>query len=218
MSSLYVVGGVIIALGAYEPTAPGEIHALRALYASTDGASWSSGARKNWMNGDPCGVSPYFCGEGCNGWQGVLCWGPGGHVRKLKKPEVERGVLPTQLGLLTGLAALDLARGSRGAAKTLGLSGTIPSELGRLPFRGTDADASALLLSGHPRISGTLPASLALLPDDLVRCSLPASVGCSLYVGGMPAACAGRSAPGGGSRRRSSAGAAGARSRHAADV
>ena len=178
--------------GAYEPTASGEVGALRAFYAATNGASWRASSSKNWLVGDPCGQGPYWCGEGCSGWQGVLCWGPGGHVRKLRKGDLTQGVLPTQIGLLTGLAALDLARSHGGggarAPRGQGLSGTLPSELGRLPFRSTDADSSGLLLSGH-RISGSLPPSLAFLPDDLVRCSLPSEVGCSPAVAGWPKKC-----------------------------
>ena len=180
------------ARAAYEPTAPGEVLALRALYEAAGGATW---AKNNWLIGDPCGAAPYYCGEGCGGWQGVLCWGPGGHVRKLELPnKLLQGTLPTELGLLTGLAALDLtlkaAARSHAAVGSggVGLSGTLPSELGKLPFRSTDADASALILSGH-RISGSLPASLATLPEDLVRCALPATLGCTPNVG-MPVACA----------------------------
>ena len=115
------------ARAAYEPTAPGEVLALRALYEAAGGATW---AKNNWLIGDPCGAAPYYCGEGCGGWQGVLCWGPGGHVRKLELPnKLLQGTLPTELGLLTGLAALDLTL--KAAARSHAAVGSgVPSEAG----------------------------------------------------------------------------------------
>ena len=113
----------IAVLSAYESTTSGELVALQALYRSSDGAHWSHNNR--WLTGDPCGEPPYYCGENCNGWSGVHCWGPGGHVRKLHKRIFHvKGTLPTELGMLSEIAAIDLS-GS-------GLSGTLPSELARL--------------------------------------------------------------------------------------
>ena len=173
---------------AYEPTRPSEILALKALYSSAGGSQWSAA---NWMSGEPCGVAPYHCGENCKGWQGVHCWGPDGHVRMLHlKPSVAplNGVLPTELGLLTGLASLQLPRPERKAGGGGGLSGTLPSELARIPFESTDADGSALLLHGH-RISGTLPMQLAAnIPNDIGRCQLPSTIGCSKTLG-IPSSC-----------------------------
>ena len=165
-------------LAAYEPTHADDVSALRALYHSADGAAWSA---PRWMKGDPCGDAPYYCGVNCQGWHGVHCWGPGGRVRKLDLHGRNlRGVLPTQLGLLTALAALDLSGSS-------GLSGTLPSELGRVPFHRTDADGSALLLSGS-RISGLLPATFALLPEYIERCRLPPMLHCAPPMA-LPPAC-----------------------------
>ena len=167
------------AAGAHEPTAPLERLALRALYESAGGASWGAKGNARWMTGDPCGVPPYYCGQNCEGWAGVHCWGPGGHVRRLEVRHTV-GVLPTELGLLTSLAALELP-GNR-------LSGTLPSELGRIPFRRTAADGAALILGGH-KLSGTIPLEMALgLPDHLSRCTLPRDLECS--PGGVfPPAC-----------------------------
>jgi hypothetical protein len=167
------------AAGAHEPTAPLERLALRALYESAGGASWGAKGNSRWMTGDPCGVPPYYCGQNCEGWAGVHCWGPGGHVRRLEVRHTV-GVLPTELGLLTSLAALELP-GNR-------LSGTLPSELGRIPFRRTAADGAALILGGH-KLSGTIPLEVALgLPDHLSRCTLPRDLECS--PGGVfPPAC-----------------------------
>ena len=117
--------GLIIGLAAaaYEPTTPADTQALRALYFSAGGHRWSDKGRKNWLHGDPCGDAPYHCGLNCNGWYGVHCWGPGGHVRKLDLHGVGlHGVLPTELGLLTGIATLDLSGGG-------GLSTVIHSAL-----------------------------------------------------------------------------------------
>jgi hypothetical protein len=181
----------IIWLAAHEPTVSEEVVGLQALYHSTYGAQWSNNDR--WLTGDPCGVPPFYCGESCKGWHGVHCWGPGGHVRKLQQRNFRvHGTLPTELGNLRQLAALDLP----GA----GLSGTLPSELALVPFRRTVSDDSLLSLGGH-RISGSFPAELAIsLPDDLPTCRLPPSVECSRV--GLPLACRsrhragkGRSAP-----------------------
>ena len=171
--------GALGSAGAHEPTAPFERLALRALYESAGGASWGAKGNARWMTGDPCGVPPYYCGQNCEGWAGVHCWGPGGHVRRLEVRHTV-GVLPTELGLLTSLAALELP-GNR-------LSGTLPSELGRIPFRRTAADVAALILGGH-KLSGTIPLEVALgLPDHLSRCTLPRHLECS--PGGVfPPAC-----------------------------
>ena len=90
--------------------------AISAHHALTGGA-------ERWLSGDPCGVAPYYCGFACGGWRGIHCWGPGGHVRRVELRGTS-GTLPTQIGLLSELAALELPGG--------GLSGTVPSELGRL--------------------------------------------------------------------------------------
>ena len=158
-------------LAAHEPTIPEEALALQALYEAAGGAQWGL-ANAGWLTGDPCGMAPYFCGQNCKGWQGVHCWGPGGHVRKLQQRSFHgHGTLPTELGLLRGLSALELP----GA----GLSGTLPSELAQVPFRRTATDGAALVLSGH-RLSGSIPAELPIaLPEDLPRCRLPATLGCS---------------------------------------
>ena len=177
----------LFVLAAYEPTQPSEAHALRVFYDATNGASWGREAAKNWLDGDPCGAAPYYCGQNCNGWQGVLCWGPGGHVRNLDRHNVLlSGTLPSQLGLLSELATLDLSR--RPATGRAGLSGTVPSQHGRIAFRRTEADLSVLTLRGQTRLSGTLPAVLSLLPDGLGRCHLPATLAAPAV--GLPAPCA----------------------------
>ena len=121
---------VLTSLSAYQPTEPSEVRALQALYSAAGGAAWSVPASKAWLRGDPCGDAPYYCGEKCNGWYGVAsCWGPGGHVRKLDLRGAQlKGTLPSQIGLLTELATLDLSQ--RAHAGGGGLSGSMPSELG----------------------------------------------------------------------------------------
>ena len=152
----------IVPLCAYEPTRPSERRALATLHAvAADAATqpWGANTSKMWLHGDPCGDAPYYCGENCNGWMGVHCWGPGGHVRRLDLRRVPlHGTIPSQIGLLSELATLDLSRAARtirGVPESGGLSGTLPTQLGRIRFVRTDADASSLLLAGQ-RLSGCL--------------------------------------------------------------
>ena len=191
---------IAVAGAAYEPTAPDEVKALRALYVATGGPEWGHDANFGWLNStsDPCGVAPYYCGEKCTGWRGVLCWGPYGHVRALNlRSSRLSGSLPTELGLLSHLAYLDVSHtkgipsrpGAVDPPSELGhLQGTIPSELGLLRFRRTEADGSALIIN-RQRISGTLPEALAYSLDDVgeVKCQLPSTLGCSLV--GVPPVC-----------------------------
>lgn len=176
----------LFTLAAHEPTVPEERRALLALYEATGGSHWGA-ENERWLSGDPCGIAPYFCGANCQGWRGIHCWGPGGHVRKVYQHHMV-GHLPTQIGLLSKLATLDLSLDRRKLGS--GLSGTLPSELGLIDFRRTTADASVLRLDGQG-ISGSLPTAVAMgLPDTFSRCRLPSSMGCSAV--GFPPACAGQ--------------------------
>ena len=194
-----------LVLAAHEPAIPSEVVALRALYEATGGAAWGGKRSERWLTGDPCGVPPFYCGAKCQGWAGVTCWGPGGHVRTVQlkagrgAKELLGGTLPSELGLLRGLSTLDLTG--------LGLSGTLPSELARVPFRRptelSQEGPPTLRLAGQP-ISGTLPVALALaLPDD-IRCQLPDTLTCP-SVGAPPACTFARSGARGASAAKASA-------------
>lgn len=105
------LGGLPFCVETSEPELPAERDALIALYNSAGGAHWKNDL--NWLTGHPIGI-----------WHGVKV-DPSGRVIELKLPgNYLTGVLPPELGNLTGLRVLDL-HGNM-------LHGEIPVELGNL--------------------------------------------------------------------------------------
>ena len=192
---LHVHVNLHVSLSMHENLDQREVMALRALYISTGGASWRKNA--GWMKGEPCGSAPSFCGatldgQGCGGWAGVLCNSREGHVRQLALQDNGlRGTLPTELGLLSHISGLLLSAGTN---RMRLLSGTLPTELFQLPFvRGSAADElePALLLDGH-MLSGSIPAHYwGRLPEDMMHCRLPGSMGRCIYTSETPLSCFG---------------------------
>ena len=141
------------------------ILALEALYVATDGSQWSK--NEGWAIGtDPCAPSAPWAGISCSGTQVIavllILFGLQGH-------------LPTELGLLTDVAYLDLS-------SNYNMSGTVPTQVGNLRTYSFDArDAHFLsgtiptelcevtnlnrLQWGNSRVSGTLPAELGKLQN-----------------------------------------------------
>ena len=118
---------------------------LEALYLATFGPDWTNS--ENWLTDAPLGE-----------WHGVEVDGEGRVVRLNLFANRLRGTLPAELGKLTELRHLTLARNYSG------LTGAIPAELGNLPnLRGLFLYSNAL--------EGAIPAELGSLPN-LVTLSL----------------------------------------------
>lgn len=137
---------------------------LQALYEATDGAAWSSST--GWLASDVCA------------WSGITCDGSALDIRLAGRGL--RGELPTEIGSLgdgqPSTFAVDIALNSNnmltdtlptelGAIRASSLdidlhysavSGTIPSEVGRLTMTGSSYGHIDLGLRYTP-ISGTLP-------------------------------------------------------------
>jgi len=115
-------------------TQPADCDALVALYNGTNGATWTN--RTSWLaTNAPCS------------WYGVAC--TSGRVTQLILNNNNLlGTLPTQLGNLTNLTALNLASNQ--------LSGNIPTELGNL------VNLSSLYFQENA-LSGEIPTTITNL-------------------------------------------------------
>jgi hypothetical protein len=139
-------------------TSPAEEQALRTLYRQCGGETWLR--REGWLHAtDVCA------------WEGITC--DRGRVTSLSLPRNRlKGTLPTEIGLLAYLEALDLSGNA--------LTGAVPAEMGHLrrlrhldladnDLRGALPERLRLLrrlrhLDMHGnQLSGTIPATLGEL-------------------------------------------------------
>ena len=112
-------------------TSVAEFQALKDLYNTTNGGSWTNS--QNWLVGDPC----------ISGWFGVTCNSGYGIVSLDLSNNNVAGTLPNSIGNLTFLTKLALGGN--------GVTGSIPSSVSSMAL------LSYLLLSNN-RLSGTVPA------------------------------------------------------------
>lgn len=121
------------------PTHLGDRAVLVVLYYATDGPKWTNST--NWLSGEPI-----------DEWHGVTTDADGRVTELTLSDNALSGEIPSELGDLSNLEALDLALN--------GLSGEIPSELGNL------SKLHILRLVGGNEFSGCMPAELRNVHDS----------------------------------------------------
>ena len=159
------------------------MQALDALYAASDGASWTNNAGWN-VGTDPCGV---------NAREGVQCGNAGVMAVRVEALGLQ-GTIPTQIGQLTYVYYMDINSNPQ-------LSGTVPTQIGQLSSFSYDLYSTQIsgvmpteignmrmtrMNWAGARISGVVPTQLGLmtnlqfgvkLPYNPISGTLPTEVG-----------------------------------------